>query len=624
MDVFFVISGFLMTQIISGGLERGRFSVLGFYVARARRIVPALLSLCTALVALGWFFLPAPHYRLLANHVISAAGFFSNVKFWKEAGYFDPASHEKWLLHTWSLSVEWQFYLVLPLVLLLAHRILGRRGVAVATLGGLAISLLACIAVTPAKPTAAFFLLPFRAWEMFAGGAVALLARPGLRGAAAIERAGLALIAASAVLLDGSSQWPGWRAVFPITGTAMVLLAGRQGSMLTSAGPLQWLGDRSYSIYLWHWPLVVAIGYVGLQRNALMVAAGVAVTLALGDLSYRWIEAPTRRGLAGFQLWTGLAGVSAAVMVVAVPAVLISTSGGMKGRLSPVVDAMFTHEPVENGRTDQCLAENPAATKGCVVGSGRLGAIVIGDSHASRVVNAVHKAIDDPERYVLDWTLTSCPTLFGVKKAVPVSDCQGFLRAALKKQSALPQDAPLIIVNRLSYYAFGRNEPDSTGEPVPSMYFDKLPSEPTPEFLAQTRAALIETACTFAKSRPVYLVRPLPEMGRDVPHALWQAWLRGGELDVSISHEEYRRRQAFVWEAQDAARAECGVQILDPTPIMCPRGRCLGADGERPLYSDDDHLSARGADLLIPMFEQAFGRDRRGISANLRVSHPTQ
>ena len=159
VDIFFVISGFLMTRIILSALEMGRFSWQQFYLARARRIVPALLVLCLVLLFLGWWWLPAADYRLLATHAASALGFLSNLRFLKEAGYFDAASHDKWLLHTWSLAVEWQFYLLLPLLLLLCWRLWGRRG----CVGGLAllaaISFLWSVYATAYWPASAFYWL---------------------------------------------------------------------------------------------------------------------------------------------------------------------------------------------------------------------------------------------------------------------------------------------------------------------------------------------------------------------------------------------------------------------------------------------------------------------------------
>lgn len=175
VDIFFAISGYLMTQIILRGLEGERFSIWGFYLARARRIVPALLVLCAVLLTLGWFVLPASDYRPLGMHALTSVMFASNIQYWREAGYFDSASHDKWLLHTWSLSVEWQFYLVLPLLLWGVWKLWpGRLSAARVLIAVLLVSFALSVWLTSQKPEAAFFLLPTRAWEMLAGALVAL------------------------------------------------------------------------------------------------------------------------------------------------------------------------------------------------------------------------------------------------------------------------------------------------------------------------------------------------------------------------------------------------------------------------------------------------------------------
>ncbi|MCP1106398.1 acyltransferase [Serratia nevei] len=170
VDVFFVISGFLMTQIIVSGLETGKFSIWHFYLARARRIIPALMALCITLLVLGWFFLVSTDYTTLDKHVLTAILFISNVKFWREAGYFDADSHEKWLLHTWSLSVEWQFYIILPIALVFMARLWRTRGIQLTIFVGLILSFALSCYLAIKSPSSAFYLLPTRAWEMLAGG----------------------------------------------------------------------------------------------------------------------------------------------------------------------------------------------------------------------------------------------------------------------------------------------------------------------------------------------------------------------------------------------------------------------------------------------------------------------
>lgn len=175
VDVFFVLSGFLMAGIVIGGVEVGRFSLGGFYLARARRILPALLVLVLAVLVVGWFLLMPSDYQTLGRHARESVFFTSNLRYLAESGYFDASSHEKWLLHTWSLSVEWQFYLIYPLVLAGLARLRPGRAVllgahVVVLLGSFAL----CQFLTATKPSQAFFLLQARAWELLLGGLVFL------------------------------------------------------------------------------------------------------------------------------------------------------------------------------------------------------------------------------------------------------------------------------------------------------------------------------------------------------------------------------------------------------------------------------------------------------------------
>ena len=173
VDVFFVISGYLMCSIIVTGLVRDDFSIWSFYLARAKRIFPALVVLCAVTLMIGWFLLMPREYQQLGRHARESLTFSSNLRYFHEAGYFDVASGEKWLLHTWSLSVEWQFYILLPLVLLLAWKFLPKRGVLIGTLVAIfACSLTWCLWRTPLAPNEAFYTIQARAWEMLAGGLV--------------------------------------------------------------------------------------------------------------------------------------------------------------------------------------------------------------------------------------------------------------------------------------------------------------------------------------------------------------------------------------------------------------------------------------------------------------------
>lgn len=428
VDVFFVLSGFLMAGIVVGGVEKIDGSAASiraffakFYLARARRIVPALAVLCAVILAVDWFFLSASEYAGVGKNVVSALAFLSNFRFTREAGYFDGSSHEKVLLHTWSLSVEWQFYLLFPLIVVALYKLSRSRRQLTVALGLLAAASLALsIATSAAMPPRAFFLLPWRAWELLAGSLVWLIwqSGPRVRGISAIvlELVGLGLILGSIVLLDDSVVWPGWLAILPVLGTSMVLLAGREGSLLTGNRLAQWFGTCSYSLYLWHWPIVVALYYRELQHDPRAILVGLLLTLVLGWLSFRWVETPSRAYLVRLPRPIEFAVILAGLLAVLLPAQIVRSLDGLPSRLSPDVNAIFESAGDTNPRLMQCQGNDKTPVSECTYGGSELGVIVIGDSHAGNIVRSVEKALPASNLHVLDWTMASCKTIAGMHK----------------------------------------------------------------------------------------------------------------------------------------------------------------------------------------------------------------
>lgn len=289
VDVFFVISGFLMTGIIFRGIEQENFSILKFYVARANRIIPALAVLCLVLLVFGWFYLTPLDYKALGKHAASSVAFLSNIIYWRESGYFDAASHEKWLLHTWSLSVEWQFYIIYPLVLVAMRKFMSIKTMKFLLLVGTVLGFVFCVIATYKWPNPSYYLLPTRAWEMMLGGIAYLYPltlsenRKKLFG-----WTGLGLIIGSYFLISSENPWPGYLAILPVIGTFLVIQAHRNNSIITNNLVFQKLGAWSYSIYLWHWPLVVIIYTFSLPDYYIYL--GISLSIFLGFLSYQYIE----------------------------------------------------------------------------------------------------------------------------------------------------------------------------------------------------------------------------------------------------------------------------------------------------------------------------------------------
>lgn len=396
VDVFFVISGFLMTAIIFGKLENDTFSLVDFYADRVKRIVPALAFLCLVLLVVGWALLLPAAYVELSENTLGSLGFISNLLYWKDAGYFEPVSHDNWLLHTWSLSVEWQFYLAYPLIILFLRRFLSVQGtgwaLAALTLGSLALSVYA----SSRWPTSAFFLLPTRMWELLAGGLVYLFPlAAGKRASRGLELGGLALIVLAVVAFTEESTWPGWLALVPVIGTMMVIYSARHESFLTGNRASQFLGKISYSVYLWHWPIAVWVYYFGLEREPGWVMAGLCASIVCGWVSYRYIESlvkPRARSLAVRRPGRALLRIGSSLIAIGAMASLTLAAEGYPDRISAEFREATADLVLPKRANGWCFydveenAHNAVGETGfeCSLGEpeGKINALLFGDSFA--------------------------------------------------------------------------------------------------------------------------------------------------------------------------------------------------------------------------------------------------
>lgn len=605
VDVFFVISGFLMAGIVCSGLESGRFNIWGFYLARARRILPALIVLVVAVLVMGWFLLMPGDYQILGRHARESLLFTSNHRYLSEAGYFDTVSHAKWLLHTWSLSVEWQFYLIYPLVLLALVRWMPReRVIQGAHILVLLISLVLCVLLTVKEPEKAFYWLPSRAWELLLGSCVYLFGRnfrPEPSVARLMELTGVALIIASIVFIDSSMPWPGLLAVLPTLGAALLLLAKRQQSFWTGTTLAQWLGARSYSIYLWHWPLVVALAYFELQATPSWIGLGIISSLVLGHLSFHWVENSSRRWLALRSNARAAIYLSTCLIIMAVTAQSVRRSG-IPERLPEDVQLVDAERQNKNPRQDECLDDEAR----CVYGGREVEALVFGDSHADALVTAVAAAAPTDQGGVYFRGVSGCPFVFGAKRVDGKGQgCERLSQEVLRDLPQLYPGKPVVLISRTTVYVMGRTVlEESSGRPL--LYFSKKYDESTPEFLEEFKQHYVNSVCALSKEHPVYLLRPVPEMPVNVPRSMGREVLLGRSVEVKLAMADYRERHAFTWSMQDAAVKKCGARILDPLPYLCDETFCYGSKDGLPLYVDDDHLSERGNRRLIPLFAQIF------------------
>lgn len=291
VDIFFVISGFLITSIILKALAAERFSFVDFYSRRVRRIFPTLIVVLAACFGLGWFLLFGWEFRQLGWDIASGAGFAANFALWSEAGYFDRAAETKVLLHLWSLGVEEQFYLLFPLIFWLGHRYRVRASVIITALLGLSFAI--NIATYESHPTAAFYSPASRFWELLCGSLLAAFALRVTDGrlvknaalGTALSLLGFGLLAVACALGTPKTPFPGWFALLPVLGASAIIAAGRHAvpnAWFLSSAPMRWVGGVSYPLYLWHWPLLVFArisksGTPPPEQRALLVVAAVVL-----------------------------------------------------------------------------------------------------------------------------------------------------------------------------------------------------------------------------------------------------------------------------------------------------------------------------------------------------------
>ncbi|WP_213735620.1 acyltransferase family protein [Bradyrhizobium sp. dw_411] len=413
VDIFFVISGFLITGIIARELGQQHFGLLAFYARRIRRIFPALIVVLGVTLVLGWLWLLPQAYAQLSSDVFASAAFVSNIALWLQSGYFDIESSRKPLLHLWSLGIEEQFYLFWPLILMLAAR-LRLSLLAVASLIAIA-SLALNVALIGPDPVATFYLPFTRAWELLAGAALACgwshirhtPAASNLRAAA-----GILLIAIAAGVLDSKNAFPGWWALLPVAGAALMISAPMAWGCrhLLASPAMVRIGLISYPLYLWHWPLLVFSGIIKFAPLTLLERALiVGLSFALAWLTYRFIEIPFRFGR---PTRPRIAALCSGMALVALAGGVIVRGDGFDFRLpAEIRDMAAVKTESFKWRFRECLLDLGHETSfadDCVDRNRRPLIMLWGDSTAGALLLGLRKAQETHDFGIAQFTSNSC------------------------------------------------------------------------------------------------------------------------------------------------------------------------------------------------------------------------
>lgn len=568
VDVFFVISGFLMTSIIFRGVQNKSFSLIGFYLARGNRIIPPLAALCLAVLLLGFVFLTSWDFKTLGKDIASSISFLSNVIFSLRKSYFEVENI--FLLHTWSLSVEWQFYILYPIIVLFLCKFLSPASVKKAVIIMLILSFALCVYASVKWPVQAFFLFPMRAWEMLLGGIVFLYPV----NFSSIHKkyltfGGLFLIFVSYILLNQSMIWPGYLAAFPVVGTALVIWAQREDGFVLNNVVSQSLGKWSYSIYLWHWPVAVSYSYFEIDDRYKII--GVIISLLLGWLSYVVIE----RNLffkKNTKLKNAIIHIGITIVLGAIGA-YIFVSGGLADRDQLVHNSLIQGGTGNNHR----VVDGPRLMNT----DGNFDYVVIGDSNAGHFARGI---LHGGQAVKLSWY----PACLSFPSAITDRDgyYPGWEEKCQNNYKLGTGQSDVIIAQSWVQKNAGLKctKPDCglTGD-----YFSDLP-------IALT--ALFEQ---FDSSQNIYLVGELPKP-KDTHYAncLKSAVLTKIKRQCESTHEMKDGVQKVNAILRQVAGQFEYVHFLDMEASICTDAHCTFTQDGKALFMPDNHLSGFGSEIM--------------------------
>ncbi len=609
VDIFLTISGYLIMSIVSRAVEVKNFNLIEFYTRRIGRIIAPILPVVVATFVVGYSMLPPSAFSDFGRYAIGMLTFTSNVMFWRESGYFNADNAYNLLLHSWSLSLEVQFYVIFPIIFFVLRLLFKtRRSIIAALLFLTVVIFVVSVFATQLKPIPAFYLLPTRLWQFLLGGLVwQVMSMPlGLHQRQSLHIFGVILVGMSVALIDSSMSWPGWRAGIPSLGVAFILLSNINIRRVYESTVVRTLGVISYSGYLWHWPIVVVLLILNKIESPLWQIAGILLTLVLGLLSWFIAERLLGSCLGGLSSVRRLSAIAALTVSAALLPGAAVYSNGMPSRFTAELNRFLNTAEERPGRRvcddniqDHCVVAKIDLDRiGSITG---IGAIVVGDSHAAMISQIVANSLTAANSKVISLAVPACPTIRDVRVALDQAEvCAKTVDTLLTLHRLYPK-IPIIVSNRYAFYMNGPNERTRSARPNYS------PSRETYSWSQAYKQAMSQgyhgTLCPVAERGVLLLVDPFPEFLQAIPPRIAQeVALLGTYTDFTLTQAEYTARNADVMPVLDRLARECGAHRVNPVSTLCPDGVCTGTYDGSILFTDSNHISSAGAALTAQAF----------------------
>jgi peptidoglycan/LPS O-acetylase OafA/YrhL len=601
VDVFFVISGYLITTIIIKDLENNSFNLVNFYERRARRILPALYFMIVVSIIFGWFILTPYFYRDLFQTITATSLFISNYLIYLKSGYFAPIGELKPFLHTWSLAVEEQFYVIFPILLLLFWRFV-RVGTVWLLFILLISSFLFCLWALSHHPNANFLLLPSRAWELLAGCLVAFfIQKKGLLSNNFFATLGLVAILFSVFVFDSSTPFPSYYTLIPVLGTIAIIIFANEKTLVAQILRIRiivGLGLISYSLYLWHQPVFSFLKHLLFTKPTYFQNFNAFVLiLLLSIFSWHYIERPFRNkkkfNKKNIIIFSILIIVSTALL-----GFLGHKKMGFTNRLSFETQVISEGSFDKNPRQFACnyLDKKNIIDKLCLLGdkeNTEPTIALIGDSHADHLVESLHNQLLFEGLTAYNFSFKNCsPVNF-------ISNTSNFTEnICFEKISDFLKDNKNISKVIASFRWVSSIPGKSYGNYATQNLLDKETLEARGEIIAKKIENLAESEVNLT------LVYPVPEAGEDVPNYTVKKRMLGEKnFILRIPYTLFMERNKHAYYALNLVSTTKETVRVYPAQILCeemPDGYCKTVFNGKSLYYDDDHLSNYGASLLAP------------------------